>query len=105
MCMADNPIKSELDCPRCNKPMLWKNLEKPLCPICDAEAVSKAYAGNTGLASERYEHSVIIFGQSGSEMIRVSKDSFFIRGVKIEQDKDEAKKVYEAIIKLLFGAK
>ena len=32
----------------------------------------------------------------GEEMIRVSKDGFYVRGVKVEADEKEAKHVYEA---------
>jgi len=33
---------------------------------------------------------------SASEMLRVAKDGFYVRGVKIEQDEKEAEKVYNA---------
>ena len=32
----------------------------------------------------------------GEEMIRVAKDGFYVRGVKVEADEKEAKHVYEA---------
>jgi hypothetical protein len=35
------------------------------------------------------------------EMLRISKEGFWVRGVKVEQDPEEAKKVYEAFMKLL----
>jgi hypothetical protein len=31
----------------------------------------------------------------GEEMLRVSPDGFWVRGVKVEQDEQEAQKVYE----------
>jgi len=31
----------------------------------------------------------------GEEMLRVGPDGFWVRGVKVEQDADEAKNVYE----------
>jgi hypothetical protein len=33
---------------------------------------------------------------SATEMLRVAKDGFYIRGVKVEQDEKEAEKVYNA---------
>lgn len=35
-------------------------------------------------------------GNASSEMIRISPEGFWIRGVKVEQDEKEAKIVYEA---------
>ena len=32
----------------------------------------------------------------GEEMLRVAKDGFYVRGVKVEADEKEAKAVYEA---------
>jgi hypothetical protein len=33
---------------------------------------------------------------AGNEMLRVAKDGFYVRGVKVEADEKEAKAVYEA---------
>lgn len=33
---------------------------------------------------------------SGDEMLRISKDGFYVRGVRIEQDAKEAEEVYSA---------
>lgn len=41
--------------------------------------------------------------ESKEEMLRISKDSFYVRGVKVEQDKQEARKVYEAFIDWMRG--
>ena len=38
----------------------------------------------------------ITLNSNKSEMLRVVKDGFYIRGVKIEQDDKEAEKVYNA---------
>jgi len=32
----------------------------------------------------------------GDELLRIAKDGFYVRGVKIEQDEEEAEKVYNA---------
>ena len=33
---------------------------------------------------------------SATEMLRIAKDGFYVRGVKIKQDDEEAEKVYNA---------
>lgn len=40
--------------------------------------------------------ATILFHSNESEMLRVAKDGFYVRGVKIEQDEKEAEKVYNA---------
>lgn len=41
------------------------------------------------------------FNTNTEEMLRISPDGFWVRGVKIEQGPEEAKKVYEAFINFL----
>ena len=38
----------------------------------------------------------ISLNSNTTEMLRVAKDGFYVRGVKIEQDEKEAEKVYNA---------
>ena len=40
--------------------------------------------------------STITLHASSTEMLRVAKDGFYVRGVKIQQDEQEAEKVYNA---------
>ena len=40
----------------------------------------------------------------GEEMLRISKDGFYVNGVKVKQDKREAKAVYEAFKKWMTHA-
>lgn len=40
--------------------------------------------------------NIVLNTGSASEMLRVAKDGFYVRGVKIEQDEKEAEKVYNA---------
>jgi len=35
-------------------------------------------------------------GDTNEEMLRVAKDGFYVRGVKVKQDAEEAEKVYNA---------
>ena len=41
-------------------------------------------------------HDNIVLTGGGEEMLRVEKDGFYVRGVKVEADDKEAKQVYEA---------
>jgi hypothetical protein len=44
------------------------------------------------------EYNTIVFKtDSQTEMLRVTPDGFYIRGVKVEQGPEEAKAVYNAI--------
>jgi hypothetical protein len=38
----------------------------------------------------------ITLNTNTSEMLRVAKDGFYVRGMKIDQDEQEAEKVYQA---------
>ena len=42
------------------------------------------------------KHDDIVLTGGGEEMLRVEKDGFYVRGVKVEADDKEAKQVYEA---------
>lgn len=48
--------------------------------------------------------SNITFTANTCEMLRVAKDGFYIRGVKIHQDAKEAEKVYNAFTSWLTWA-
>jgi len=40
--------------------------------------------------------NIVFNTDTATEMLRVAKDGFYVRGVKIEQDEKEAEKVYNA---------
>ncbi len=42
------------------------------------------------------EPSNIVLKSNTTEMLRITEDGFYVRGVKIEQDEKEAEKVYNA---------
>ena len=47
--------------------------------------------------SDTMTNDNIVFNTgSATEMLRVAKDGFYVRGVKIKQDEKEAEKVYNA---------
>jgi len=47
------------------------------------------------------EEKNIVFKTGTAEMLRVSPDGFWVRGVKVEQGPDEAKAVYNAIKQII----
>jgi hypothetical protein len=47
-------------------------------------------------SDNRLEANDINLTAGGEEMLRVAKDGFYVRGVKVEADAKEAKAVYEA---------
>ena len=49
---------------------------------------------NIGIIEE--QPSRISLHSNSTEMLRVAKDGFYVRGVRIEQDENEALKVYNA---------
>lgn len=55
---------------------------------------------NTEITAAPVPKNSIIFHapMGGAEMFRVSPDGFYVHGVKIEQDTDEATAVYAAFI-------
>jgi hypothetical protein len=48
------------------------------------------------LREEIQDPSIVMHASGSDEMIRVSKDGFWVRGVKVEQDDKEAETVYNA---------
>ena len=52
--------------------------------------------GNDWSFDNRLGANDISLTAAGDEMLRVSKDGFYVRGVRVEADEKEAKAVYEA---------
>ncbi len=52
--------------------------------------------GNDDYFSNRLGTNEINLTAGGEEMLRVAKDGFYVRGVRVEADAKEAKAVYEA---------
>ena len=59
-----------------------------------------------GLPPQKDEKSNIIFttGNDATEMLRVEKDGFYVRGVKVPADENEAATVYKAFKRWLVEA-
>jgi hypothetical protein len=45
---------------------------------------------------EKPKHDNIVLTGGGEEMLRVEKDGFYVRGVRVEADAQEAEQVYKA---------
>ena len=72
--------------------------QPPLVEWAMAGAQNTAY-GNQGLyAFHNPEPAAIAFNTGDDqEMLKISKDGFYVRGVKVEQDEKEAEAVYKAV--------
>lgn len=73
----------------------------PWAQIVDTiDSTNTANAGTFSIDTEALEQArnTITFstGISNTEMLKVGKDGFWVRGVKVEQDDKEAEKVYNA---------
>lgn len=65
------------------------------------------YSDNTGFAvsnSENLQPSNITLNTGSTEMLRVAKDGFYVRGVKVPADDKEAETVYNAFKQFLVWA-
>ena len=55
-----------------------------------------------GAVSPSMLESTFIFKSTdGTEMLKIAKDGFYVRGVKLEQDVDEARRLYQGFKQLL----
>jgi hypothetical protein len=81
--------------------------------ISDIDLTSYYSADSTitieGLNSDNYwdnttsQNNIVLTG-GGDEMLRVSPDGFYVRGVRVEADEKEAQYVYEAFKKWMTWA-
>ena len=54
--------------------------------------------------SESYTSNITLYGGSQSEMLKITKDGFYVRGIKVEQNEREAEIVYNAFHQWLMWA-
>lgn len=59
-------------------------------------AESEYPAAILNLNQEEFKSSFIFSSRTSEEILRISENGFWVKGVKVEQDSEEAKKVYEA---------
>jgi 2-hydroxychromene-2-carboxylate isomerase len=68
--------------------------------VASMESANTANAGTFQINTEDLERAqnTITFhaGNANEEMLKIGKDGFWVRGVKVEQDDREAEKVYNA---------
>lgn len=62
---------------------------------CDNRDIVTAPGGPFTLAPQVEPTNTITCMAGGAEMLRVGPDGFWVRGVRVEQDEQEAQKVYE----------
>lgn len=71
----------------------WGNIVKDL----------EHYNDNVPKVFAPEENNITCFA-GGTEMLKVARDGFYIRGVKVEADEKEAEKVYNAFKQFLVWA-
>ena len=49
------------------------------------------------------KNATIVFNTNDCEMIRIAPDGFYVRGVKLEQDEAEARKLFDAMLGFMLG--
>lgn len=50
----------------------------------------------TVMTVEEETNNITFHAAKNDEMLKITSDGFYVRGVKLEQDEQEARKVYEA---------
>ena len=48
------------------------------------------------MTADSHDNTITFNASKNSEMLRISKDGFYVRGVRLEQDEQEAEKVFNA---------
>lgn len=65
--------------------------------VNDLQEWTNEMAGEQVIGCEDIESNItFIAGNPSTEMLKVSKDAFYVRGVKVTQDDQEAETVYNA---------
>lgn len=41
--------------------------------------------------------AITFFASQGAEVLRIAKDGFYVRGIKLEQDESEARRLFDAL--------
>ena len=73
------------------------------------QAVSTAISTSIGkghtICDTSTSTATIFSTSDNTEMIRISQDGFYVRGVKLEQDETEARKLFDALMEFLMSLK
>jgi hypothetical protein len=56
-----------------------------------------------GLSSVILSHSFVFNAPPNTEMLRVSPNGFYVRGIKLEQDETEARQLFDALMNFMSG--
>ena len=54
-------------------------------------------------AAKPISQDIVFYASGGVEMVRLTPDGFYVRGVKLEQDKSEARSVFDGMREFLAG--
>ncbi len=64
--------------------------------VADDSAYTISLSDGDWIFPQEPKHDDIVLTGGGEEMLRVDKDGFYVRGVKVEADAKEAEQVYKA---------
>lgn len=64
--------------------------------IADDNTYTISLSDNDWIYPQEPKHDNIVLTGGGEEMLRVEKDGFYVRGVRVEADSREAEQVYKA---------
>jgi len=57
----------------------------------------------TAFCDTSLNSSVKFFAKDNTEMLRIAPDGFYVRGVKLEQDEHEARKLFDVLMEFMSG--
>tara|TARA_R110000822_G_scaffold268213_1_gene391655 strand:- start:296 stop:547 length:252 start_codon:yes stop_codon:yes gene_type:complete len=71
----------------------------------DPAPISTAIGNGTAFCDTSKSSNILFFSPDHTEMIRIAKDGFYVRGVKLEQDETEARKLFDALMEFMGGVR
>lgn len=60
-----------------------------------SKPIITSIADNEGVSYMERKNEITLYGNYKDEMLRITEDGFYVRGVKVPQDKREAESVYK----------
>ena len=71
----------------------------------DKASISTAIGNGTAFCDTSSSSNILFFSPEHTEMLRIAKDGFYVRGVKLEQDETEARKLFDAMLDFMNGVR
>jgi len=72
----------------------------------DAVAINEVHSEVAMTAAELYPNSVIFHhAKTGEPVLRIAEDGFYVRGIRVPVDENEAMSVYHSFLEWMISAK